>query len=194
MTEYQHDRSLGEGVYFAFDDYIGIMRRIIIFMVDATVLLALLVAIEIVYVLLTDDFVSSTIPISVWSFSVWGYLTIVRASRIRTVGYWVTNARILNLRGTKPSVFRMTYRLLLSIFFLYNIFYDLIWATVDEDRQSLADCFAGTCVVKKNSSPQGRSEIHFTYYCAIGFVYFYQRVMRPKHFDQKMTSEKIDSV
>ncbi|QDT98232.1 RDD family protein [Gimesia aquarii] len=193
MPEYQHDRSLGEGVYFTSDDYIGIMRRIIIFMVDVTVLILLQALITIVHDLLTGDYVSET-PIWIWLFCVWGYLTVVRASRIRTVGYWVTNSKIVNLRGNKPSVFRMTYRLLLSTFMSFNYIYDLMWSAVDEDRQSLTDRFAGTCVVKKNSAPQGRSEIHLANYCALGFIYVYQRVTRPKQFDQKMSSKENESV
>lgn len=195
MPGYQRDRSLGEGVYFAPDDYIGVMRRVIIFVVDTTLLFVLLIAIEIVYDMLSlsDEFFGVSIPELIWFFCGWTYLTVIRASRIRTVGYWVTNSRVLNLRGNKPSLFRMTYRLLLGIFIPFTFIYDLLWAAVDEDRQTLTDRIAGTCVVRKNAAPCGDSEIHFAYCFALGFIYAYQRVSRPKHFNQKTTLKKDEA-
>ncbi|MBT9314716.1 hypothetical protein [Leptothoe spongobia] len=39
MTTHNHDTSLGMGVYFAPDDYVGIMRRFVILIIDFAVLI-----------------------------------------------------------------------------------------------------------------------------------------------------------
>lgn len=180
MSAVQRDHSLGEGVYFAPEDYIGFLRRIVIFMVDAAVLVGLMFAFAFLSVFVFDDYFADESGESlfwIWYFFVWVYLTILKASRIRTVGYWVTGARILTLRGTKPSVFRMTYRFLLNLYSPFNLLFDLMWVGVDQDQQSLTDRFSGTCVVRKNAQPAGRSEIHFSYYTALCFCYFYPCVI-----------------
>ncbi len=182
MSTVQRDRSLGEGVFFAPEDYIGFMRRIVIFMVDAAVLLGVLFVLLVLSLFVFDDYSEDESRASlslIWYSFIWFYLTVLKASRVRTVGYWVTGARILKLRGTRPSVFRMTYRFLLNFCFPFNLVYDLLWTLVDEDRQTLTDRFAGTCVVKNSAQPSGKSAIHFICYTALGFIYAYRRVSRP---------------
>jgi uncharacterized RDD family membrane protein YckC len=174
----QRDCSLGEGVYFSPEDYIGFRRRLMIWLVDLIVVCMLWVMIKIVSFGLTDG--QDMTPDFVWQFCAWAYLTVLRSSPVRTVGYWVTGARIVNLQGTRPSVFRMTYRLMLNLYSPFNILYDLLWVGVDQDHQSLTDRFAGTCVVRKNSRPVGRSEIHLAYYTALSVLYFYPCVIPPR--------------
>ncbi len=183
MPAYERDHSLGEGVYFAAEDYVGVKRRIIIFVIDFVVLIGFMFVLALISVILFEEIPeeeSVQIFLCSWLIFVWFYLVVLKASRVRTVGYWVMNARVLSLRGTKPSVLRMTYRLLLNGLFPFNIAYDLLWSIVDEDRQTLTDRFAGTCVIKNQAIPQGKSEIHFAYYCALGFNYAYPCVIRPK--------------
>jgi uncharacterized RDD family membrane protein YckC len=110
----------------------------------------------------------------------WAYLTVVKASRIRTVGYRLAGARIVNLRGRRPSVMRMTFRLLLWVFGPLHLVLDLLWSGIDDDCQTLCDRFAGTCVVNSRAEPIGKAEIHLVHYNAFGFALMYPRVMRPK--------------
>ena len=189
MAGARRDCSLGEGVYFSPEDYIGFRRRLVIWLVDLIVVCMLGALIKIVSVGLTDqqDMTSDF----VWQFCAWAYLTVLRSSRVRTVGYWVTGARIVNLQGTRPSVFRMTYRLMLNLYSPFNILYDLLWVGVDQDHQSLTDRFAGTCVVRKNSQPAGRSEIHLAYYTALFFIYFYPCVVRPREVIKMNVPEAV---
>ena len=178
MTTHNHDTSLGVGVYFAPDDYVGIMRRIAILLIDLAVLI-------IVYVL----FAVLLIPIVgnrngsmglLYFGVVWAYLTMLKSSRIRTVGYRLMGARIINLRGGRPSMFRMTFRLLLWALGPFNLLFDLLWSSVDDDRQSLRDRIAGTCVVNTQAEPIGTAEIQLKYYYAFGLALMYSRVMRPQ--------------
>ncbi|MCR9234446.1 MAG: RDD family protein [bacterium] len=196
MAGVSRDRSLGDGVYFAPEDYIGLRRRVVIFLVDATVLLGVLFALAFFSLFLSEDYVDeeSGKGLSwIWFACIWFYLTVIKASRLRTVGYWVTGARIITLRGTKPSVWRMTYRALLNFYSPLNLVYDLLWVGVDRDRQSLTDRFAGTCVVRKRAEPVGRAEIHYTYYTGMSFLYFYPCVVLPRETEELVEVEFASS-
>ncbi len=171
------DHSLGEGVYYAANDYIGVLRRIAILAIDFTVLFFLGFIVEWVTTEPLDD------PTDAFFFShvalVWTYLTILKPSKVRTVGYWLTGSRIVNLRGQRPSILRMTFRLLLWVFGPFNLLFDLIWAGIEDDRQTLRDRYAGTCVIKNGAEPMGTGEIHLTHYNANGLTLTYPRVSRP---------------
>jgi hypothetical protein len=52
MAMRQRDNSLGSGVYYAADDYVGIGRRLVIYLVDGVVLSALLIGTLILWVLI----------------------------------------------------------------------------------------------------------------------------------------------
>lgn len=173
MTTRTRDTSLGVGVYFAPEDYVGILRRAVIVVVDLAVLVLLFFAVAVL-----GGVLNGTLTL-VYLFCVWAYLTVVKASRIRTVGYRLTGARILNLRGTRPSVFRMTFRLLLWLLGPFNLVVDLLWSGIDKDRQTLCDRYAGTCVAKARAEPIGTAEVHLACYCALGLALWYPRVARP---------------
>ena len=183
MTQRKRDTSLGEGVFYAPGDCIGILRRIVILIVDSVVLYAIYYASAYLCIALTND-LTDTYFLYYYLF-VWAYLTILKASKLRTVGYWLANARIVNLRGKRPSVFRMTYRLLFWVVGPFVFIFDLMWVATDDDRQTLRDRFAGTCVVKNNAEPMGTAEIHMTYYSALGYNLMYPRVMRLEGDDSK---------
>ncbi|MFK7778755.1 MAG: RDD family protein [Gimesia sp.] len=188
MTQRKRDTSLGEGVYYASEDYIGLSRRALILVVDFVVLYAIYYGSAYLCIVMTND-LTHTYFLYYYLF-VWFYLTILKASKLRTVGYWLANARIVNLRGKRPSVFRMTYRTMFWVLGPFNYFFDLMWSATDDDRQTMRDRFAGTCVVKNNAEPMGTAEIHMTYYSAVGYNLMYPRVMRLESGDTKTTPEE----
>ncbi len=188
MATRKRDTSLGTGVYFAANEYVGIMRRVVILVVDLAVLVGVYIGFATLFIAITGDLNGTFILIYV-GFA-WAYLTILKASRIRTVGYWLTGSRILNLRGKRPSIFRMTFRVLLWAFGPFNLLFDLLWSGIDDDCQTLRDRFAGTCVVNNHAEPIGTAEIHLTHYNAFGFALMYPRVMRPKNTESHAPTER----
>ena len=64
MIQPQRDRSLGDGVYFAPTDYIGISRRIMILCVDTVMLFVLGLALSLVWSHLFGDPQGELPPIS----------------------------------------------------------------------------------------------------------------------------------
>lgn len=188
----KRDTSLGRGVYFAIEDYIGLFPRIIVFIVDSIILLiALLVLLALSPVV--RPFLSIEKQYSgaaeAWCFIAfllfaWIYLTVLKTSRFRTVGYWLAGARIVTLQGNRPSPIRMTLRMTLRLTLLAtgpkNFLFDLLWSGIDDDKQTLRDRFLGTCVVKTNAEPIGEGEVHLARYFATGFNLAYPKVFRPK--------------
>lgn len=178
MVIRKRDNSLGRGVYFAPGDYVGTMRRIVILVVDLGVLLGMYLVLATLFMMISGELNTSFKLI--YLLCVWAYLTILKASRIRTLGYRLTGSQIINLRGKKPSIVRMTFRLLLWSLGPFNLIFDLLWSSIDDDYQTLRDRFAGTCVVNNDAKPIGTAEIHLMYYDACGWALMYPRVMRPK--------------
>jgi uncharacterized RDD family membrane protein YckC len=178
MPTRHRDHSLGEGVFFAPEEYAGVGRRILIVLVDSMVIVCATIALA-VLLFLASDYIGERTCFYCWVLHlilVWAYLTVIKTSRIRTVGYWVAGTKIIDLNGKRPSLVRMTFRLMLWIFGPFSFFFDLIWVGVDPDRQTLRDRFAGTCVVANRAEPLGRGEIHLAYFNAGGFAISYPHV------------------
>lgn len=88
MAGVSRDRSLGDGVYFAPEDYLSFCRRLVITLVDVTMLLLLWIPIGVIFTFVSYNYVFT--PDLVWYFCCWCYLAVLRPSRVRSVGYWVT--------------------------------------------------------------------------------------------------------
>ncbi|TWU09475.1 RDD family protein [Symmachiella macrocystis] len=191
MSPRPRDTSLGSGVYFKSEDYIGLRKRLVIWIVDLSV-----VAASIMISLFMGFFASLTIgnvepyltlACMIW---IWLYMTAIKASPLRTLGYRAVGAKIITLRGEQPSVFRMTLRFSLWCLGLNYLLYDLLWTTFDDESQTLHDRFAGTCVVKASAKPIGTGEVHITRYTALGYNLAYEQVshIRPKAQAAQLTT------
>ena len=110
----------------------------------------------------------------------WIYEVVLKRSTIRTLGYRLTGCRIVNLQGQRPSLFALTFRALLWMFGPFNLLFDLLWCGIDDDRQTLRDRFAETCLINENAPPIGTGEIHLTYFDIGMFNLAYARVTHPK--------------
>jgi uncharacterized RDD family membrane protein YckC len=88
----------------------------------------------------------------------WAYEVVLKRSTVRTVGYRLTGCRIVNLQGERPSLFALTFRSLLWLFGPFNLLFDLLWCGIDDDRQTLRDRFAETCLINEGAMPIGTGE------------------------------------
>jgi uncharacterized RDD family membrane protein YckC len=164
------------GVLYADGDYAGIFRRFTILGVDFAALAALW---GVVAVLAPD----ARMPVSEAGFYAgvalsWAYLVPLEAFA-GTPGFWLTGTRVVTLEGGRPTLLRMTFRLLLWIFGPINAFVDLFWMAGDAYKQTLRDKFAGTLVVKKTAIPVGRGEIRLNRYQIMGWSFVFYEVTRP---------------
>jgi uncharacterized RDD family membrane protein YckC len=178
MAIRQRDTSLGRGVFYAPDDYVGMGRRIIILVVDSMVLAVLFTCLVIVWLGVGGGppvvFTIATIGLF------WMYEVVLKRSSLRTIGYRLTGCRIVNLKGERPSLFALTFRALLWLFGPLNLLFDLLWCGIDDDRQTLRDRFAETCLINENATPIGTGEIHLAYFDIGTLNLYYARVTHPK--------------
>lgn len=181
MVTNQSDHSLGEGVYYANADYAGLFRRVLALVADAGVIILAGVMMEAARSYLAPPDSPYHLLKATWmawlGFS-YLYLVVIKPSRLRSLGYWLTGTRVVTLRGQRPSIVRMTFRLLLWLFGPFNLVYDLLWMGIDDDRQSLRDAFSGTYVVKADARPVGQGQVHLIRYFALGFALMYPKVVR----------------
>ena len=172
--------SLGEGVYFASEDYAGLIRRFIIIAVDLVVIyFASLVVIVLFFDLPAhfDQLISSKLyVVLVLSYL---YLAIIKRSDWGTVGYRLTGVRIVNLEGKRPSIWQMTFRFLLLVFGPIHFLFDFFWLGGDEYRQTLRDKIVGTYVIKDDAVPLGRGEQLLVQYFLFGWSMVFREVKKP---------------
>jgi uncharacterized RDD family membrane protein YckC len=108
------------------------------------------------------------------------YLVILESSRFGTLGFIITGVKVLNLKGERPSLLRMTLRQLLWVVGPFHPFTDLLWLGGDDFRQTLRDKFAGTIVVKRDAVPAGRGPVHLRYYGFAGLMLAFAEVQKPR--------------
>ena len=177
MSPRTRDTSLCTVLYFKPKDYVGFGKRLVILVVDLFV-----VAVSGVSSLFIGGFASvffgDVVPLFVLACLVWIwlYMTAIKASPLRTLGYRAVGAKIVTLRAQRPSIFRMTFRFGLWRLEPFNLVYDLFWTTVDDERQTLRDRFAGTYVVDVNAEPLGEGEIHIARSTVLGYNFAYEYV------------------
>lgn len=180
MAEKYIDRSLGDGVYYAASDYVGIWPRLVILVVDSFVLLVGVVLLVSLALLLR---LPSSIPMLCLAF-IWWYEVPLKRSKYRTLGYWLMGVKIVNLKGERPSLFMLTIRATMWALGPFNFLFDILWCGIDDDRQTLRDRFSSCCLVKLNAEPIGSGSVQLARFFAGGFALFYPRVV---HRREKVT-------
>lgn len=177
---------LGDGVYYRRDDYASFLRRLTANLIDVVVLYFAMVVLAVVL----DYFYYNlgVISLSYGAFTCfifaviclvpWGYLTICKASSLRTLGYRVAGLKIVTLAGQSVPWYQMSFRLFLWIFGPFSMFLDSVWVFTDEARQSCRDCYCGTLVVRNRAVPRGTAPIILTLYNVLGMTLIYKRTKR----------------
>lgn len=174
---------LGDGVYYRQKDYASFFQRLTANLIDAIVLyLAMVVLAVVVHYLyynlgmfsLSEEVFAGLI-FAVACLVPWSYLTICKASSLRTVGYRMAGLKIVNLTGQSASWYQMTFRMFLWICGPFSMFLDSVWVFTDEARQTCRDCYCGTLVVQNKAVPQGTAPLILTLYNVLGLTLIYKR-------------------
>lgn len=165
------------GVFYRHDDYIAVGRRLLIDAVDTLVALALSAAATVVLlVLLPPNRAAAVMVLAAWTLIWFGYFVLLKRSRIRTLGYILAGARVVNLRGERPSILSLVGRLLFVAGGPANFLIDLLWISSDPSRQAIRDKFAHTYVIRKNATPLGTGRIVYRTYIMLGTTFLFQEV------------------
>jgi uncharacterized RDD family membrane protein YckC len=168
------------------EEYVGAFRHLLIFAVDAFVLYLLLFLLALIaspFGELTSNDPARFVILPLLVVS-WIYLAVLKPSRFRSLGYWIADAKIITIDGKPPSPWRMTMRLLWAsmYFFPYltiNFFTDLLWTTMNHERQMLRELMAGTRLVRNRAKPIADGKVTRCLFTGLGLTLFYARI-RPK--------------
>lgn len=186
------DSGTENGVYYKTEDYGSFLRRIFAVALDILflVLLSLLIAWIWSYfaerpnldAALQYGWLSMALinPAYFWCCLLLSYIYMapVKATKLRTIGYRITDLRVVNLRGLRPSVFQMTWRFILLAFGPIDLLLDLVWLWGDENRQTIRDKIAATYVIRPNAVPIGTGAITRENYFFLGWSWIFQEVER----------------
>jgi uncharacterized RDD family membrane protein YckC len=170
---------VAEGVYFVRSDYAGVGRRLVILVIDGSLLLFVFLATMVSYHVLTPQsptgFHAHVLGYILASFL---YLAVVARSRLGTLGYLVTGVRVVNLCGHVPSLSAMAYRSLFAVLGPLNGLLDLVWLSGDPNRQSIRDKLAGTYIVRRSAQPAGRGRLRHVTLSLFGYTLMVSEVGR----------------
>lgn len=172
------------GVYFRRSDYLGLARRSGIVIVDAAVIgLACFLAYRF-WLAVVDPASSSAGPLVLaWFIFCYVYLVLIERSSIRTVGFRIFGARIVNLQGEMPGLFDMTLRFLFLFIGPIHPLVDIFWLSGDPFRQTLRDKFGGTLVVSIHATPIGSAPINYISYDILTMNMLFREVTIPTSSD-----------
>jgi uncharacterized RDD family membrane protein YckC len=166
-------------VHFPRSAYSGPLRRFVILVIDLAVVVLLgVVAMN----LAVFEGATNPVVVCTWLLISYAYLVPLEAS-VGTLGFLLTQTKIVDLYGKPPSLGRMTVRLLLCVFWLNEklLLIDLFWIAENDRRQTMRDMLAGTYVVRKSAAPSGGGEVVFVYYFLFGFALRVPEVQRPRN-------------
>jgi uncharacterized RDD family membrane protein YckC len=177
------DNSLGTADYYDISDYVGIGTRILVFLIDSVVLVIVSFVLWMPFAALWEAGVFRKDPSGYFLLTnlaaIWTYLAPVKRSRVGTLGYQLLGVELVSAKGGRPSLLKMTFRMMMWMFGPFNFVLDLLWLGADTESQALRDCYLGIYLVKRGARPIGRAPVHISRYTAMGFVLNYPRVCRP---------------
>lgn len=171
-----------QGVYYSLDDYAGFWRRLLVDIIDFTLLLVVTLTITLGSALILPTAEQVLPRVLFWSGLALGfvYLVLLKHSRFRTLGYLVGGIRIVSIHGERPSLWSLTIRALFALFGPFNVLIDILWLTNDERRQALRDKLAHTYVIRERALPLGHGVIVYTTYTIFGWNLLFAEVRTVK--------------
>ena len=160
-----------EAVLYDAGDHLGVMRRLLIDVVDTTVAIVLAVILSVL-----SSLISIWGPLIAWTVVWIAYFVLLKGSRFRTLGYVMAGARIVNFQGQRPSYLQLLGRVAFTVLGPVNFVVDLCWISSDPSRQALRDKFAHTFVIRKNAMPAGAGRIIYPTYMMFGWTLMFAEV------------------
>lgn len=165
-------------VFYRQEDYLGVMRRLLIDLVDTLVAgaAALLLIVVALLIYPTDEHVAAVV-LAMAGITWLCYFVLLKGSRFRTLGYMIARAQIVNLNGERPSYASLTGRLMFVVAGPFNFILDLLWIGSDSCRQALRDKFAHTFVVRRGAVPAGKGRVVYRTYTVFGATLLFAEVV-----------------
>lgn len=156
------------GAVYAPADCLGVWRRLAIVVVDVAVVWLAAVGVGLQAVVFLGVEAAAWLQFATFVLGGLVYLTEIKRSPIRTLGYRLLGARIVDLGGGTPTRWQMVQRLLFAALGPLNLLFDLEWLTHERGGQALRDQFAGTRVVRVAAAPVGEAGVQREWYEVAG--------------------------
>jgi len=151
-----------DGVYYDREAYAGFWLRLIVDVIDISAIMSLSIVVTILFIkVFTPSEQYIPVLLLLWVGLWFTYFVLLKRSSFGTLGYKLCKVRVVNLRGERPSILALTFRLIFAAIGPLNMLFDLIWLSGDENRQALRDKFAQTYVVKENATPIGTGKLTY---------------------------------
>lgn len=180
MTQPSQHKKLRQGVYYSEKSYAGFWLRVTSWLVDIIVICVFHGACYYIFDKYSGRTEFELKLFCLFSFlSCYIYLAVMKNTKISTLGFYLTDLKVVNLYGLRPSLWNMSFRFLLLTFGPFEMFPDLLWLTCEKTKQSLRDKYAGTYVVKKSTDPLGEANIIQTRLHVLGWNLVYNEVDLP---------------
>src|SRR5262249_52952923 len=103
------------GVYYRREDYAGMARRLIIDLVDVPVAVMLPAAVVVAASTLAPNLATPGIILLLGTAVWFSYFVLLKRSNIRTAGYRLAGARIVNLQGERPGILCLVVRICFTV-------------------------------------------------------------------------------
>lgn len=166
-----------QGVVYHAQDYAGFFRRVGIILIDFVAIVALTVLLSLLFTISGIELGSFLVFGAYWILPIC-YMTLVKTSRLRTLGYRVAGVKIVTLQGTKPGFAAMIIRFLITLCGPFQLPFDFLWICNDPDKQSLRDKLLGTYVIKSDAVALRHGQIKARGYFILGFCLLFKEVDR----------------
>ena len=148
-------------VFYAPKDHVHLGRRLLIDLIDGT-LLGLLWIVTLNVLLATDSSPETNRNIF-WSTviaSTFLYLVLLKRFA-RTLGYFLCDAKVVDLKGHRPSILALSLRALFIFIGPFNMLLDVVWLGGDAHHQAIRDKLTKTYAVRHSSTPAGLGHLRY---------------------------------
>jgi len=167
------------GVYYDSKDYAGLIKRAWAWTIDSIVLGIFVISLWYLLSYMFDDEII-VIKLSFWTFVLFAYiyLSILKPSKLRTVGYVIAGLKIVDLYGNTPSWNIMLTRFFMLGFSPFAFIIDMLWLTGESTKQTLRDKYVGTYVIDNLAKPQGEIPLKKVFLNFLGWTLNYSEIGR----------------
>lgn len=166
-----------QGFVYYPQDYASFSRRIGIIAIDCATIVLLTILLSYVFAKLGIESDSYWV-LGCYFLLPTFYMTVVKSSPVRTLGYRAAGVKIVTYQGTKPGFSIMLLRFLVSLVGPFQLPLDILWIFNDPNKQSLRDKLAGTYIIKQNARQLGQGDVKTRYYFILGFCLIFKEVDR----------------
>jgi hypothetical protein len=143
------------GVYYRREDCLGVARRLLIDFVDLATMMLVSFFVVSRTANIQPRWIGPLCLLAVWL----GYFVVLKATPLGTLGYLLGGAKVVDLRGERPSFGALAQRMFLGLAGGFTLIADIASMVADPGRRAIRDRVSGTYLVKKSAQPAGSGPI-----------------------------------